>query len=37
VNARCLDEGSVEMLTVTPFDGQNWESAAEELEPLSQN
>ena len=36
VNARCLDEGSVEMLTVTPFDGQNWESAAEELEPLSQ-
>jgi hypothetical protein len=37
VNARCLDEGSVEMLTVTPFDGQNWESAAEELEPLSQS
>jgi hypothetical protein len=37
VNARCLDEGTVEMLTVTPFDGQNWESAAEELEPLSQS
>ena len=37
VNARCLDEGTVEMLTVTPFDGQNWESAAEELEPLSGN
>lgn len=35
VNARCLDEGTVEMLTVTPFDGLNWESAAEELEPLS--
>jgi hypothetical protein len=35
VNARCLDEGTVQMMTVTPFDGQNWESAAEELEPLS--
>jgi hypothetical protein len=37
VNARCLDEGTVQMMTVTPFDGQNWESAAEELEPLSGN
>jgi len=34
VNARCLDEGSVQMMTITPFDGQNWEAAAEELEPL---
>ena len=36
VNARCLDEGSVQMLTVTPFDGRNWEAAAEDLEPLPQ-
>lgn len=35
VNARCLDDGTVQMMTVTPFDGLNWESAAEELEPLS--
>lgn len=35
VNARCLDEGTVQMMTVTPFDGLNWEAAAEELEPLS--
>lgn len=35
VNARCLDDGTVQMMTVTPFDGQNWEEAAAELEPLS--
>jgi hypothetical protein len=32
VNARCLDDGSVQMMTITPFDGQNWEDAAEALE-----
>jgi hypothetical protein len=37
VNARCLDDGSVDMLTVTPFDGQNWEEAAEELSPLTES
>ncbi|HWL64221.1 MAG TPA: GFA family protein [Steroidobacteraceae bacterium] len=37
VNARCLDDGTVEMLTVTPFDGQNWEESAEGLEPLSED
>lgn len=37
VNARCLDEGSVQMLTVTPFDGQNWEEASLDLEPLVEN
>lgn len=35
INARCLDDGTVQMMTVTPFDGQNWEEAAAELEPLS--
>jgi hypothetical protein len=25
VNARCLDEGTVEALTITAFDGKNWE------------
>jgi hypothetical protein len=37
VNARCLDDGTVDMLTVTPFDGQNWEEAAEELSPLTES
>jgi hypothetical protein len=32
VNACCLDEGTVQMLTVTPFDGQHWEMAVEALE-----
>jgi hypothetical protein len=27
VNARCLDEGTVEAMTVVPFDGKNWETA----------
>jgi hypothetical protein len=25
VNARCLDEGTVEQMTVVPKDGKNWE------------
>jgi hypothetical protein len=25
VNARCLDEGTVEHMTVVPLDGRNWE------------
>jgi hypothetical protein len=25
VNARCLDEGTVESMTVIPIDGRNWE------------
>ena len=37
INARCLDDGTVDMLTVTPFDGQNWEEAAEELSPLTES
>jgi len=31
VNARCLDDGSVEGMTVTPFDGRDWERAAADL------
>jgi hypothetical protein len=27
VNARCLDPGSVRSMTVTPFDGRDWERA----------
>lgn len=27
VNARCLDEGTVEGMTVIPKDGRNWEKA----------
>ena len=26
VNARCLDEGTVESMVVEPFDGRDWES-----------
>lgn len=36
VNARCLDEGSAESITVEPFDGRNWEANAGELAHLSQ-
>jgi hypothetical protein len=25
VNARCLDEGTVEEMTIVPSDGKNWE------------
>jgi hypothetical protein len=27
VNARCLDEGTVEGMKVIPYDGKNWEQA----------
>jgi hypothetical protein len=27
VNARCLDEGSVESTTVLPYNGRNWDAA----------
>jgi hypothetical protein len=35
VNARCLDSGTIEKITVKPFDGQNWEAHAAELTHLS--
>lgn len=31
VNARCLDDGTVQGSTITPFDGRNWEQAREAL------
>lgn len=31
VNARCIDSGTVESMTVTPFDGRNWEKARSQL------
>jgi hypothetical protein len=31
VNARCIDSDTVESMTVTPFDGRNWESARSQM------
>ncbi|MGO9995255.1 MAG: GFA family protein [Steroidobacteraceae bacterium] len=31
VNARCIDSGTIESMSVTPFDGQHWESARIQL------
>jgi hypothetical protein len=28
VNARCIDEGSVESMTIQPFDGRDWEKGS---------
>ena len=36
VNARCLDSGTVELLQVESFDGQNWEDNAAALAYLSE-
>lgn len=35
INVRCLDPETISSLTVTPFDGQNWERSAGELAHLS--
>ena len=32
VNLRCLDEGTLEKVSVRPFDGRNWEEAAAALQ-----
>ena len=37
VNARCLAPGTVESITVEPFDGRNWETAAGALAHLSRD
>ena len=34
VNARCLDDGTVQGMTVTPFDGRDWEQAAAALRSM---
>jgi hypothetical protein len=31
VNARCIDMGTIESLTATPFDGRDWETARSTL------
>ena len=35
VNVRCLDPHTVEKVTVTPFDGQNWEQNVATLSAIS--
>lgn len=35
VNARCLDDGTVGVMNITPFDGRNWEANAGTLAHLS--
>lgn len=35
VNVHCIDEGSIENLLVTPFDGQNWEQNVAKMSRLS--
>lgn len=37
VNLRCLDEGTIEKVTVEPFDGKNWEDNAYKLARLSKD
>jgi hypothetical protein len=34
VNARCIDAGTVESMSVQPFDGVNWEASRSELRHL---
>ena len=35
VNVRCLDGGTIESVTVTPFDGCNWEQNVSKLPLIS--
>mgnify|MGYP001816063428 CR=1 FL=1 len=35
VNVRCLDEATINTVTVTPFDGQNWEENVSKLSQIS--
>jgi len=35
VNVHCLDTGTAEKVTVTPFDGQNWEQNVAKMSPIS--
>lgn len=35
VNARCIDSDTIESITVTPFDGQNWEQNVSTLSLIS--
>ena len=35
INVRCLNPETIESVTVTPFDGANWEQNVSELSPIS--
>jgi len=35
VNVHCLDEGTVESINITAFDGSNWEQNVSKLSPIS--
>lgn len=35
VNVRCIDEGTIDNVVITAFDGQNWEQNVAKLSPLS--
>ena len=35
INARCLDEDTIQGMNITPFDGKNWEQNIDKLKPLS--
>ena len=35
VNARCLDDFMIQSVTITPFDGRNWEASIDKLKSLS--
>jgi len=37
VNARCLDPGTVEEMTVRPFNGREWEKHASEFIPMDED
>lgn len=36
VNARCIDPGSVNSVSIRKFDGQHWEANADQLDALGQ-
>jgi hypothetical protein len=31
VNVRCIDNGTIESMSVTPFDGRDWERAQAQM------
>ena len=37
VNVRCLDEATINSVTIEKFDGKNWEQNIDKLKPLEEN
>lgn len=37
VNARCLEDSTINSISVEQFDGRNWEENIDKLKPLEQN